>query len=248
MPLNSSEFAGFTPLHFAVHNNCLKTVEFLTKSGANINIKARGGSTALHLAVEGGKWEILETLLLNKADINIKDDSGRTPLHLAYDKSKIPKMESLMNVIIDCLTLSHTFRYSNPVDRKGISHFHIACMRGDTDAAEQICACLKFCLQHGTDINHTVPLDSDEFGGFTPLHFAVSNDFVAATEFLAKSGANVNVEAKHGSTPLHSAVGFDLEPTSSSKMQVVEILVKNKADINVKDDFGRTPLHNAFLS
>ena len=53
--INSPDFDGDTPLHFAVMNNNLEAVEYLLENGANTNVKNKDGITPLHIAVKRKK-------------------------------------------------------------------------------------------------------------------------------------------------------------------------------------------------
>lgn len=72
MSLDSDKFPGYNPLHFAIDNQCLDTLELLLNHGAYVKAKAKGGITSLHLSLEHFKVQIIEALLRSKADVGIK--------------------------------------------------------------------------------------------------------------------------------------------------------------------------------
>jgi ankyrin repeat protein len=85
-----------TLLIYAIEANDKKTVEYLIKKGADINLisqvyggtKIRGQGVLLNLtplliATEKGNKEISELLIKNGADVNAKNAWGETPLSLA---------------------------------------------------------------------------------------------------------------------------------------------------------------------
>lgn len=140
-----------------------------------------------------------------------------------------------MDIVIASLLSAHTTKCPNPVDRSGISHFHIA-------STKKTClTSLQLFLEQGVDVNQSVPLSSGDFGGYTALHFAIENDCLETVRLLTENGADINKKAKGGQTPLHFAV-------QSSEMQMIQILLTNNADINIKDDDGYTPLHRALYA
>ena len=72
-----------TPLHFAVLYNCYKIVEFLVKSGANLNKGDKYGRTPLLLSCKYGNSKITKFLIDAGANINKSDNSNNSPLHYA---------------------------------------------------------------------------------------------------------------------------------------------------------------------
>jgi len=71
------------PLHLAIQNADLGTVESLLRNGADPNIKNYLGDTPLHLACWYDHLEIVKILLENGADPNIKNYKRETPLWIA---------------------------------------------------------------------------------------------------------------------------------------------------------------------
>lgn len=80
--VNSPDFDGDTPLHFAVMNNNLEAVEYLLENGANTNVKNKDGITPLHIAVKEKNYDITGKLLAADADRNTKDIDGVSALDI----------------------------------------------------------------------------------------------------------------------------------------------------------------------
>ena len=59
----------------------------------------------------------------------------------------------------------------------------------------------RICKEHIKSINIR-----DDYG-FTPLHFAVSNNDPKKIQILLNMGANVNAKSHYGFTPIYHAVG-----------------------------------------
>ena len=75
--------------------------------------------------------------------------------------------------------------------------------------------------------------------GFTPLHFAVTNNDPKKIKVLLQMGANVNAKSHYGFTPIYHAVG------KHSDVEVVNLLIESGAKVNIKNRDGITPLHYA---
>ena len=75
--------------------------------------------------------------------------------------------------------------------------------------------------------------------GFSPLHFAVSNNSHQKVELLLTLGANVNSKSHYGFTPIFHAVG------RTGDLKIVNLLIEAGANVNAKNKDGITPLHYA---
>ena len=75
--------------------------------------------------------------------------------------------------------------------------------------------------------------------GFTPLHFAVSNNHPKKIQILLNMGANVNAKSHYGFTPIYHAVG------KNGDIKIVNLLIISGAKVNIKNRDGITPLHYA---
>ena len=64
-------------------------LEFLIKSGLDINVKNNTGSTPLHTAAENGHFEIVTFLLENGGNVNSVDLDKNTPLHVAVQRMNV---------------------------------------------------------------------------------------------------------------------------------------------------------------
>ncbi|RYP76157.1 hypothetical protein DL771_001981 [Monosporascus sp. 5C6A] len=85
--INSKDYKGKTPLHWASRNGHDTVVKQLLEGGADANAKDNDGRTPLHLASEG-QDTVVKQLLEGGADANAKDNYNRTPLHLASENGR----------------------------------------------------------------------------------------------------------------------------------------------------------------
>ncbi|XP_058793596.1 serine/threonine-protein phosphatase 6 regulatory ankyrin repeat subunit B-like [Phymastichus coffea] len=155
----------------------------------------------LHFAVQDGNLEVIHELLNYKADINFKNKVGQTALHLAqYLRGQCyPSKHSL--TIIELLLSELKKTNNNPVDKHGLSHFHVAC----TVDQPEIVKCI---LQRKVDINCPVNFDSPFWSGYTPLHFAIKNKQQKIIELLLSHGADMTIRNTAGDSPFHFAFSF----------------------------------------
>ena len=82
---------------------------------------------------------------------------------------------------------------------------------------------VKQHLAAGTDVNA-----KDEYSGYTSLHHAANHDLNEIAKLLIKKGANVNLKADFGYTPLMLA----------TNTAIAELLIKNGANVNATHQYG----------
>jgi Zn-dependent protease with chaperone function len=81
-----------------------------------------------------------------------------------------------------------------------------------------------------------VELDTQDYDGWTALHWAVQDSNVDVTQAILEAGANANIEDDYyGQVPLMLA-------TSNGNTEIVTLLLQAGADINHQDYDGWTPL------
>ena len=106
-------------------------------------------------------------------------------------------------------------------------------------------------------------LETDNLSGYAPLHTAAQNGFKEISNLLLLLGADVNVRAKNGETPLITAVkygssgwtsprhqmaraGFDLKSAvAKHRVELVLFFIAKGADVNATTHDGETALHFA---
>ena len=193
--INVLDANGYAPIHRAIYNNDLATVNELLKN-TNLNINSKldirvaidgwylGGASPLILASYLGYTNIVETLLNNNANIKAKDDvDGSMAIHMAAANGN--------NDIIKIL-LSKDETIINEKDNKGNTPLHWASMK---DKPETI----KLLVENGADI------ESKDIDGWTPLHYASAFSSLETVENLINLGADTKSKANDGSVPLSYA-------------------------------------------
>lgn len=91
---------GYTPLGYAAYFGNTDAVEFLLKSGADVNASSHNDFhlTPLHSACSSGYNSIASLLLESGADPNAQQSSGVTPLHSAAHHGN----KSLIKMLLVC--------------------------------------------------------------------------------------------------------------------------------------------------
>ncbi|KAJ8664680.1 hypothetical protein QAD02_006342 [Eretmocerus hayati] len=218
------------------------------------------GATPLHFAFQSkSRVEAVNLLLKLDVDFDIQDKRGNTILHAAFDKldRKSPSKPSdpLFNNIMQAYIRKYDgTKFNNPVNKYGISHFHILCLvdldeKCGNDPTRQL-NLIKLFIEKGIDLNSTntykkkyMQNPGPYFSGYTGLHFAARYSRLSILKSLLENGADPTKVDSSGNenTPLHV---LDFENTNSSQM--AELLLKHGASVDVSNCYGHTPLHIAF--
>jgi ankyrin repeat protein len=112
--LNIEDKNGWTPLHHAVRNNALKSIEFLLDSGVDDTRATKQQEAPVHLAIIHNQPQALEVrfdtslnlviifvsvkfLLSKRPDqVNLGGERGKTPLHYAATTDNIDAAKILV--------------------------------------------------------------------------------------------------------------------------------------------------------
>lgn len=81
----------------------------------------------------------------------------------------------------------------------------------------------------------SIPVDSVDSAGRTPLHFATQCGFYDVVESLLDLGAQVNLQDQQGWAALHYA-------TTRAQKPIIELLFARGAEVNLQTRDGKTPL------
>ena len=227
---------GYTPIHRAIYNNDLATVNELLKN-TNLNINSKldmavnmngwylGGATPLILASYLGYTNIVKSLLDNNADIRARDGiDGSMAIHIAAANGNDDIIEML---------LAKDETIVNETDNKGNAPLHWAAMK---DKSETI----KLLAQRGAD------LEAKDIDGWTPLHYASAFSSLQTVETLINLGANRESRANDGSTALAYAQKSEIKDYLGGKENIERGNEENI--INNNEDKTQTELNNEVSS
>lgn len=211
-------------------------VRRLLDLGMPINTTDVQGCSALLRAAGGGHRAVVELLLARGADPKLAARTGATPLSAAVSMRQVEIVDRL-------LAAGATLEQRLPGD---VTVLMLAAALGLPDVCTRL-------LAAGANINAT---DSQ---GITPLHCATLFGFttrdrrrlIALLDALLLAGADPDVQAAGGVTPLLLLLGARAEPGTACDEEVVLAgmarLLDENASLQVRDPRGFGPLHLAAL-
>ncbi|KAL7023364.1 hypothetical protein ACKWTF_012569 [Chironomus riparius] len=257
---------GFKPIHLAVIQGTLETVNLLLANKVNVNALDNEGHSVVHWATVCGEAQILRTLLASGADASIPDHNGATPLHYAaqmcgYD-GKSDKTSTKLALEILGILLKHPKCSVDVEDKDGRQPLMWAASAGSDDA---ITALLKggayaesadkdglTALHCAASRGHTkcielliklcgAQVDTIDSNGCTALFYAVTLGHADATVKLLDLGADPNRQDRKGRSPGHCGC-------AKGQFETVKILNSRGANLWLRNARGDLPVHEAASS
>ena len=208
---NLSNADGETALVTAVRRGNTAAAQALLTHGADPNLAAKRGPTPLAAAIASLNEKMIALLLANGANPNTHNADDPPPLDLASAKATSKIVKELLSAGANV----------NATDPDGGTALMTACERLSLPIVREL-------LSAGADPNIALVRD-----GRTALMFCFfRTDMLSA---LIAAGANVNVHAKDGTTPLMlaSEQGFP---------EAVRVLIKAGANVNAHNNKGQSVL------
>lgn len=194
-----------TALHLAMQHSGnaspedgLALLKKLLAAGAgkfDANTQDREKRTALHWAAGNNALGCLTALLEANADVNARDWGEHTPVHWACLLDASDCVKALVAAGAD----------ATAVDRDRRTPLHWAADKG----AEN---CLAFLVEQGG-----VNADAVDWGGYSALHSAARRGATECIKILLDHGANANLAALSGETPLDVVEGPAAKAALSQK-------------------------------
>lgn len=210
----------------------------IADTAADVNARRPDGSTPLQWAAFQGDLEEAKRLIARGADVNAENNYGVNAMLLAADIAHTELIKLLLKHGADANT-------ANP---DGETPMHLVARAGNVEAA-------KVLLKAGARVD---PVEN--FGGQTPLMWAVTRRHPGMVAFLLENGADVNARSavrdyqrvataesraksldRGGFTPLMYAARENCR-------ECVDILLKHDVDVNLPDPSGVPPLVIAMMN
>jgi ankyrin repeat protein len=213
-------FLGHTPLHIAVKNGDIATVDSLTKSNQiDVNKQDVSGQSPLHIAAQAGNAAAVQLLLDSGASINQKDKHGWTALHFASDAGSTEVVKRLLErngIEPEIATTSG--------NKRGFTPLFFAATGGHQPIVELL-----------VERDHNLIAIGD-FYGDSVLQAVATTGRIDMIRWLLNDGADPN-QGSDGWTSLHRAV-------LAGHLDIVQLLLEKGADIDAKAKTSRerTPL------
>lgn len=246
--INSQDFLGYSPLHYAAKYAKAVIVARLVEAKALLNqVSVRNGHTPLLLAIERGHKRIVSLLLAAGANPNIVNHKGYHALQIAIQQNRKDLVQLLLQAGATCSTgpspllmaikggslpivqlLLQQKQIIETKDKKGYTELHWA-------ARQNVAAIFRALVKSGH-----FNINAKANNGATPLHLIAANRKSRLLKTLLNHPLlEVNVQDSTGSTPLHYAAATNQLKTVNGLLRCASI------DVNVQNNIGQTALHYA---
>lgn len=211
-------FLGQTPLHAAVEDNNIESINILLNAGADVNALDERGYPP---AFEASSRKALETLAGAGARLDI------------YCKHGLNGFLHCARYIRNIETLDFWYELGEPINKdpqSGAAALVGLCSQvSDTDEIEEALQVIRYLLKKGADI------DLQKRSDTTALIEACWNQTLPIVTLLLEAGADTNKDNIEGNTPLHYAI-------TRKNEKLVELLLKHGGDINRPNRFHDAPI------
>ena len=271
----NGHWQGQTALMWAVAEGHAGIMEVLIAHGADVHARSDRGGTPLLLAARAGNVDAARLLRAAGADVNAAEPLV-TPGDGVDVNVMLPSGHSPLLVASASVVATSGFEYRLTVEPSGHEALAIFLleegadpMKMDSIGTTPLHAAVrtgklklvKELLAHGADPNARLvkappPFIGDytfyrRYVGATPFWLAAAARIpdLDLIRVLIAAGANPNLPAADGATPLMAAVGMVQNEArlaaESRSLDVVKLLVEIGADVDAVDQRGQTAVHGA---
>jgi uncharacterized protein len=251
---------GVSPLSLAVANGNSAMVDLLLRHGAKAGQSEPTGETLLMMAAQVGEPAVVKLLLDHGAEVNARDPQfGQTALMFAARAGHAGIASMLISAGAELNVATKAGDppgWVKPNSQAGYG-FGIGIIRGGTpadrgrrDAATGSMTAMHYAARQGhADVLQVLlkagaAVNPREANDITPLLMAISNNNIAAAQFLLAQGGDVNAQDWYGRSPLWEAVnvrnlyvhnatfrnGIDRAPV----LELIKALLSAGANVNAR--------------
>lgn len=238
LAINTHDFLGKTPLHYAAQRGNGDIVDLLVKQDPNkIDEKDKEGHTALYLAVSHGQLEVVKCLIKAGADKLVsKLVSGNRDilLHIACSKGHLFVLKYLIEIEKMDITL---------LDNSGSSLLDQTAKHGQLPI-------LKYLIEDEKGPKINVDTHTRSAGrSHTAITLAAGNGHFDVVKYLLEKG-KAKLQFPHEDGPLHYAIRYINwdRHLKNVKYDIINYLLENNANKDAKGDNGTLPLLYAIIS
>lgn len=259
--IDSYDGFGETTLQYAVKQESLEYVKFLSERGASWKVKGRDSLlTILHLAVQGKNSALIQYIVQTDPSLlNELDREGRSAIFYAIKKYYEKESMEIVNLLIAAganpqaagdpwqlpimLAAANNFKELSKIffsgfdkEKFGVYAIKLALESGNNSLAQ-------FFLQEGMNGEGTFTLDRGASGKKYKLidwifSYSMKNRVLSALQFLAVNKVNMDYEtaSQHWWNALRSGDGGG---------GIVAAFIKGGIDVNRKNEYKKYPLDEA---
>ncbi|CAL4061279.1 unnamed protein product, partial [Meganyctiphanes norvegica] len=221
--LNMQDNVGKSALYCACEKGQLKTIIWLLKHEANIELADKKGYTPIIAAARGGHKKCLETLHTKGANIMHISKTNKNILHYAAENKSEACLEYCINI--------EELRKSENINKKD-KFRNTPIMYALQKEAEK---CVLMLLDAGA----SKVMGISAAKGESPLHLAAKQGFFSVCRTLLEdSDLRIDQRNHDGNTALHFAAKF-------GSAGLCKLLLDKKASYDIRNKNGEIPLHVA---
>ena len=225
---------GFTPLLYAVRENCKDCVEVLLKHKADVNLPDPANVPPLSIAMMNGNWDLAKRLVEAGADVNAWDIFGQSPLHVAIaymnsrgdnnpldlDSPNKANGRDLIRLLVDKGANPNQALFFKAPGRdsgvgRGLTPFLAACASGDIEI-------VKLLLAHGANPKLATA------DGQGAIIMAVGSRVGGTANPGAASASGADFGNAQGVTSVRAATGPE-----DRAVTLIKFLAENGADVKL---------------
>ncbi len=240
--IESTDDAGWTPLHRAARWGYPEVVTALLDAGASIQARTIYSDRTPYALAEKNKKGLKGTeahrrLQSGSADATgtaeVTEETSHTPAKVQADCEKW--LHGSFYETATATDVQHCLDAGAGIRQYGadrLTPLHWAAWVGTAEVVATLIHAGANIEAVATSAFHYLPHE------WTPLHYAALKNSADVVTALVEGGANIEAKATTGSTPLHLAA-------LKNNADIVTTLIDSGATIEAKNRHGRTPLHFA---